>query len=326
MDSPKRRLSEPRVDKFKFYDLVIYAARGSSSARRLATTLGCRRWRDDLPTRYTRRRPYFRGNNSPMVLNWGSTIHPKWLEDERFRLEPNFVNHGDRVKTAINKLAFFQCASRINGVPLPKWTEKRNEALAWIAKGKYAVCRTKLDGSSGSGIVLARSSEECVNAKLYTRLYPKTHEFRVHVFGGQVIDLTQKKLKGGEGVINTRFVRSLDNGWVHAHNGIQLSEADQRILAVASCSVVGGLGLTFGAVDILAILDGDSQDIRPLKSFVVCEVNTGPGLENTQTINAYTKAILRLKTGETISPKSGTEKNDGNIVERISGDQPENSL
>lgn len=325
MDSPKRRLSKPRIDKFKFYDLVIYAARGSNSARRLATTLGCRRWRDDLPTRYTRRRPYFRGNNSPMVLNWGSTIHPKWLEDSRFRLEPSFINHGDRVKTAINKLAFFQHASRIDGVPLPRWTEKRDEALAWIAKGKPAVCRTRLDGSSGSGIVLARSSEECVEAKLYTRLYPKTHEFRVHVFGGQVIDLTQKKLKGGSDArsnANT-FVRSLHNGWVHAHGVLDLSVPDRERMGSACISVVSGLDLVFGAVDVLAILDTPNPEgVRSLKSFVVCEVNTGPGLENKTTIDAYTKAILQLKTGEVTSPKSEAENNNDSTLERVPGDQP----
>jgi hypothetical protein len=312
-----------KIDNFKFYDLVIYAARGSSSARRLATALGARRWRDDLPERYTRRRPYFRGNNSPMVLNWGSTTHPKWLEDSRFHLSPIFVNHADNIKKAVNKLAFFQCASGIDGVPLLTWTVDRAIALGWLGKGKPALCRTKLDGSSGQGIVLARTGEELVEAPLYTRYYPKTHEFRVHVFNGQVIDLTQKKLKGGPNARSdsNTLIRSLDNGWIHAHGLLDLGVLDREILGDGCVSIVSGLGLDFGAVDVLAILEPpNSEGIRSLKSFVICEVNTGPGLENSATIEAYVKAIIALKTGQV------ENKNNVDNLERVPGDQPAGSV
>src|ERR1700761_7509277 len=139
-------MKRPKIDKFKFYDLVIYAARNSMGARRLATALGSRRWRDDLPERYKRRRPFFRGNPSPMVVNWGSTVHPGWLEDPRLRLKPIIVNGGEPVKTAIDKLSFFQRASGIDGVPLPRWTESREDAAKWIEKGRPVVCRTQLGG------------------------------------------------------------------------------------------------------------------------------------------------------------------------------------
>lgn len=308
-----------RIDKFTFYDVVIYAARGSSGARRLATALGARRWRDDLPERYTRRRPYFRGNSSPLVVNWGSTAHPKWLEDRRFQLSPRFANHADHVAAAINKLTFFQLASRIDGVPLLPWTDSKDEALAWIGKGKPAVCRTRLDGSSGRGITLARTAEELVDAPLYTRYYPKTHEFRVHVFDGNVIDLTQKKLKGADnGDTGSRFIRSLDNGWVHAHSDICLLDSGKDTISKACVVLVAGMGLTFGAVDVMAILEGNTDGGRALKSFKICEVNTGPGLENTITIEAYKKAILKYKSGEVVDAE--------NSVEGVSGDQPESSV
>lgn len=314
---------KPKIDRFRFYDLVIYAARGSNGARRLATALGARRWRDDLPARYVRRRPYFRGNSSPMVVNWGSTIHPKWLEDHRFRLNPLFVNHADAVKTAINKLDFFQQASKIDGIPLLKWTDSKDTATSWVEKGKPVLCRTLLGGSSGEGIVLARAVEDLVEAKLYTRYYPKTHEFRVHVFNGKVIDLTQKKLKGGPDVrsdANT-IVRSHDNGWVHGHGAIELGVSDRKSVDAACCKLISGLGLNFGAIDVLAILaPPDADRTRSLKSFVICEVNTGPGLENQVTIYAYTKAILSLK-----SEKSENNK-DARYLERTPGNQPESGV
>ncbi len=257
-----------------------------------------------------------------MVLNWGSTCHPKWLEDRRFRLTPVFVNHADNVKKAIDKLAFFQHASRIDGVPLLKWTSEREAALAWLAKGKHVFCRTKLGGSSGEGIVTATTPESIVDAPLYTRYYPKTHEFRVHVFNGQVIDLTQKKLKGGANVRSesNTLVRSLSNGWAHCHGEMVLDSVSRERMGTACCSLISGLGLQFGAVDVLAIFDPPAElgGGRTLKSFVVCEVNTGPGLENQTTIEAYTKAIIALKN----SVVSKTENNNGSDLERVSGDQP----
>jgi hypothetical protein len=299
------RVRAPKVDKFKFYDLVIYAARGSTGARRLATALGCRRWRDDLPERYTRRRPYFRGNDSPMVVNWGSTVPARWLTDGRFRLNPVWVNSAKAVNSAINKLEFFRqlCsdgkpAGSTVAVPLLKWTTNRDEALEWLKKKdcKGIVARTKLTGSSGQGIVLSTSADSVPTAPLYTRVYPKTHEFRVHVFNGRVIDTTQKKLKGGPNDVADRFIRSHDNGWVHAHDGIDLSSDDRGTIGVGCIAAVLGLDLVFGAVDVLAILEPpDADRVRRLKSYVVCEVNTGPGLENTATIEAYSKAILELK-------------------------------
>lgn len=254
-----------------------------------------------------------------MVLNWGSTIHPKWLEDRRFRLDPTFVNRAECVTKAIDKLAFFQHLSGVDGIPLLKWTAERKTATRWLEKGKPVICRTVLGGSSGKGIVLARTVEELVDAKLYTRHYPKTHEFRVHIFDGQVIDLTQKKLKGGSDVrgnANT-LVRSLDNGWVHAHSEIDLSLPDREKMGRSCSDVISRLGLNFGAVDVLAILDPpDSNRTRSLKSFVICEVNTGPGLENQATIDAYSKAIIQFKTGE-------KTKNHGeqSSLEGISGNQ-----
>jgi hypothetical protein len=253
-----------------------------------------------------------------MVLNWGSTAHPKWLEDRRFRLKPLFVNHADSVKKAIDKLAFFQHLSGVDGVPLLKWTDKRQVALGWLEKGRHVICRKKLGGSSGEGIVLARTAEDLIDAPLYTRYYPKTHEFRVHIFNGQVIDLTQKKLKGGADARASRstLVRSHNNGWVHAHEDIELSVLDREKLVGSCVAAIRGLSLVFGAVDVLAVLEPPNSDgIRILKSFVICEVNTGPGLENTVTIEAYKKAILALKVGP-------LEKNNADNLERVSGDQP----
>lgn len=290
----------PRIDKFKFYDLVIYAARGSTSARRLASALACRRWRDDLPERYSRRRPYFRGNSSPMVVNWGSTRPANWLADPRFRLTPIWINGAEAVQRAVNKAEFFKALEGAE-VPILRNTSNRNVVEKWLEKGFGVVARKTLTGSEGAGIKVMKPGDAVVDAPLYTRYYPKTHEFRLHMWGGKVIDITQKKLRNEDGNTSSadRTIRSHNRGWIHAHDDLVISQPEIETMG-AKCSIcLSKLGLHFGAIDLLAVMDdlvpGSQQ--RRLKSFVICEVNTGPGLENTKTIQAYADTILREKNG-----------------------------
>lgn len=286
------KLNRFQKNKFKFYDLIIYAARSSSAANRLAADLSCRRWRDDLPSRYFRQRPYFRGNNSPVVVNWGSTRHPDWLEDVRFRLKPVWLNSPKVVGRAIDKSEFFR-SLQSSGLPVLKHTHSRSEAEGWLRKGFRVVARKTTTGSGGAGIVVVEPGvNSLLQAPLYTRYYPKTHEFRAHIWQGQLIDFTQKKLRSdASGEIN-RIVRSHDNAWLFAHEHLAVGEPDIAKMAKGSADCIATLGLDFGAVDVLAIVKNGRMD-----SYRICEVNTGPGLENTETINAYTQAILHTKEG-----------------------------
>src|ERR1700688_2475165 len=95
------------VNRFRLYDCIVYANRNSLSARELATALGCRRWRDYLPSRYVRRRPYFRGSKSPLVVNWGSSRPADWLRDPRFQIRTRWINTPESCLRAIDKRAFF---------------------------------------------------------------------------------------------------------------------------------------------------------------------------------------------------------------------------
>lgn len=178
----------------------------------------------------------------------------------------------------------------------------------WLDGGHQVVVRKTTKGSAGRGIrVLSPQNwhgriEDIEEAPLYTRYYPKTHEFRIHVFNGQVIDFTEKKAK--EGVEVDRVVRNHDNGWVHAHNVTPMFWRGRAAIEDASVASVKALGLDFGAVDVLAVLgpfmnEGPTPDDakREVVSFKVCEVNTAPGLENTSTIEAYSKAIIKFYEG-----------------------------
>jgi len=292
----KRLRRAVKVDTFKHYDLVIYAARGSNSARTLATALGCRRWRDDLPERYTRRKAYFRGQRFPLVLNWGSTVRPDWGNIHGSMDACNkagfWLNQQEAVGAAINKLSCFTKLTELE-VPTVKWTTDKAQVTKWLKKGHSVFARSTLTGQGGAGITILTGENATIpDAPLYTRNFPKTHEFRVHVFDGEVIDFAEKKSRLDNGnPIADRLVRNARNGWVFAHENLSASANVQDRLGSLAVRTLGALGLVSGCVDVLSVLDTDND--RTLKNAVVCEVNTGPGLENTVTIEAYKNAILK---------------------------------
>lgn len=121
-------------------------------------------------------------------------------------------------------------------------------------------------------------------APLYTRAIANAGEYRVHVFNGRVI-LYQKKSRrvDDDGNVVTAEgaeadVRNLESNWVYRTGNLRRLERVE-LLAI---DAVRALGLDFGAVDI--IMDGEG-------AVYVLEVNTAPGLGNTNTREAYRRAF-----------------------------------
>jgi hypothetical protein len=272
-------------------DLIVYCDRASNSARTLARVLGCRRWfEDSTPGRKT-------APVVPVVINWGASDAPNWIRPERWpwpnSVKFHMLNSPGNVLVAINKKDTLQKLTEAQ-VPCLEWTGELGETTQeWLAEdGKY-IARTTLTGSSGNGLRVVADAEHQTPAPLFTRYYPKTHEFRVHVFKGEVIDFTQKRLE--EGRQERSIVRSHANGWVHAHTiDGELAPEGIESIKYAGRSAITALGLDFGAADILAVFGKPTRSLegkRRCLHFRVCEVNTGPGLENSATIKAYTDAI-----------------------------------
>lgn len=235
---------------------------GSVSAKALAQALNVRRskgMREFKPR--------------SVVVNWGNgkvTIKGRGL---------TIFNIPSAVAVASNKLHTFRALQRI-GVPTVEFTTSRKEAEGWADENTVIYARQKLTGSSGDGIVVIEYGDRMVDAPLYTKGFNRSHEYRVHVVDGKVVDFTKKRRREGTPEENSH-VKNLSNGWVFCRENVTLPN---RVRA-ASLAAVSGMNLDFGAVDILY---REKEDVAR-----VLEVNTAPGLEGT-TLERYTVAIGKM--------------------------------
>lgn len=273
-------------------DLILYSGRPTNGGRNLRNRLDCRYLRD------VNRRRLARLDGS-LVINWGNTTIPEWLVSNRSIL----VNKPEAIALATSKVRSYE-KFREAGVPTITHTHDGGEAHQWLRDGERVLVRR--DGlSGGRGIVIrdaATDGEFHLGGGVFAAKYfKKTHEYRAHVYKGRVIDITQKKRTtnngaDGDGVdgntrtVYQRVVRSHENGWVHAHEDLHLPGETRTTLGDAAIAACQALGLDFGAVDLLVRFS--KRDPNNMLGYAVCEVNTAPGLENNDTLEAYKQAIL----------------------------------
>lgn len=205
--------------------------------------------------------------NFDLVLTWGTSRVPDWVPKQ-------YINTPDKIRIATDKLLTFQKLLESN-LPIPEFTVDIEEAKSWLPKRKV-VCRTLLRSREGRGIIIAESPEQVVPAPLYVKYCRKTHEYRVHVWKGTIIDVSEKRKRlgsiGGP-------IRNHANGWVFCHNNVNMPVP----VGVAACNAVSALNLDFGAVDVI-------WNQKTGKEYIL-EVNTAPGITG-MTINKYVEATL----------------------------------
>lgn len=200
-----------------------------------------------------------------VVVNWGSGAPPAFAPATT--LNPD-------VGVAQCKLATF---GRLQGagVRVPQWDVDKGEASHF---GFPVVCRTKLRGHSGDGIVIANNADELVDAPLYTKYVKKKDEYRVHTGKHGTIFVQRKARKLGEEKPNWS-VRNLVGGFVFVEPDL-LDQNDDRDDLVwdypkdvrdQAVAALDALGLDFGGVDVLF-------NAKEQKAYVL-EVNTACGLE-----------------------------------------------
>lgn len=242
--------------------------KGSAGAKALAQSLGIKRIK--------LQNSKFKPSAKKIVINWGNSKVPQHFDKCKGVL--NFS-----VGNVSNKLAFF---NRIRDETYCPTFYTNREDAANALNGKNAiVCRTLLNSHSGKGIVIAKTKEELVDAKLYVLYVPKKEEYRVHVFEGVAFHTQRKGRKKDipDDKVNWQ-VRNNANGFCYMTEGIDVPDT---VLEAAE-DAVSKCGLTFGAVDVIW---NDKQQLP-----YVLEINTAPGLFG-RTLEAYTKRITEYLNG-----------------------------
>ena len=239
--------------------------KGSKSAKALAQALGIKQ----IKREGSRFNP--RGKR---VINWGCSELPASVVQNSVVL-----NHPHSVTSAANKATTF-LVLQANDIETPRcfsdWLEAKNY-MALYPKAKV-FCRTKLNGHSGEGIVIAETIDQLVYAPLYTVWERIANEYRIHVFNGKVID-RQRKARSRDvpdDQVNWK-VRNLAGGFIFARGDCQPEDGIED----AAVRAVAALGLDFGAVGVVWTKAG---------RVMVLEVNTACGLMGT-TLDKYTKAF-----------------------------------
>jgi glutathione synthase/RimK-type ligase-like ATP-grasp enzyme len=228
----------------------------STSALLLAKALGVMR---------LRRPTSFRPRAGDVVINWGAAELPG---------PHRTLNNAAAVSRAIDKIATFRALTDA-GVPCVEWTTDQRVASQW----PVVVVRHHTRGSKGSGIEIIERGTQLPRAPLYTKYFPRRHEFRVHVLNGEVIDVQEKRRRAG--TPRTHYsIRQTEQGWVYCRTDVRISDVTRNI----AISSVRALGLDFGAVDLGVRGSGETR---------VFEINTAPGIEGT-TVDNYAAAFRRL--------------------------------
>ena len=271
-------------------DLFIYRQRTGvrGIGRKLARALGAGELSpaDKIPKGY-----------KPVVINYGVSKRPAWLP-EIVKTKGFIANKGSAVIRCADKRKTLEALWEA-GVPTLEYTLHFEDAHQWLDEGHTVFARLQAKGKKGNGIVIVRPGqpiEALPKAPLYTKAFPKTHEFRVHVAFGKVIDFVQKKrmkpdLLAHYGIHAVEEdIRNHKRGWYFSHNKLTVNRkkgAARKNIEKMCLDAAEVLGIDYCAVDILATFDDDNN----LLQAIVCEVNSAPGMSSSITFNAYVEAF-----------------------------------
>ena len=133
-------------------------------------------------------------------------------------------------------------------------------------------------------LCLQRSDVERVRPEVdfFTKYIPCGREYRVHVFSGQVIKISEKILTDQE-KFKVEWIRNFENGFTF-RNPERIPGILKEAIEAAGIAAVQALNLDFGAVDVLLGDDGRAY---------VLEVNTGPGLAD-NSLEVYVRKFAEV--------------------------------
>jgi hypothetical protein len=265
--------------------IVVYPYKlGSESGKKVATALDALRIKAEGD---------YHPRNGDFIVGWGNGHPPIWGGELKGK-DVVFLNRPDKVALSVNKIDTFNLFKK-HGVPHPDWSFHSTDAIKWFNQNHWVCCRQSVEGKDGEGLILAKTKADMVPAKLYTRYMPIAKEFRVYVFGDELLDIREKRrdtdaLKAGK--VN-EYIRTTSGNWVYCQYGFK-TPSDAREVAVAATKA---LGLDFAGVDIIqAKEDGKCYAL---------ETNTAPYVGD-HTVSRLRDAIIKRHkefVTKTIAPK-----------------------
>lgn len=175
------------------------------------------------------------------------------------------LNSREAVANASNKLTMMGLLAA-NNIPIPKFAG-RNVPLDDIKdeNGKYYI-------RSNAGVVRYSDDFNNLTDAYATQPVPnKRREYRVHVFNSKIVAIYEKVPhgKGQEGFTTPALFKSHNCHFRKVDPAISLCDSRGQQIAI---DAVNALGLLFGGVDLIRDKD---------KNYFVCEVNSAPGLNET---------------------------------------------
>lgn len=268
--------------------IILPYKNGSRSGAALANALGLRQIRLAGSSIHRQR--------SKTIINWGNsgrTLPPQGLGSGHYVLNPTVL-----VEIAANKLSTFE--SLKDNTRIPEYTTDYETACEWIEEGCTVVERHTLTGHSGVGVEIVEDVEELsADCPLYVQYVKKQDEYRVHIMGGQVIDVQRKARRSDVPDEDVNWqVRNHQNGFCYMRENVN---PDTDVI-VQALNAIEALGLDFGAVDVI-------WNRYQGKAYVL-EVNTACGLEGT-TLERYKVAFQELLTLGEVTPLEGYELGEG---------------
>lgn len=268
--------------------IILPYKNGSRSGAALANALGVRQIRLAGSSIHRQR--------SKTIINWGNsgrTLPPQGLGSGHYVLNPTVL-----VEIAANKLSTFESIK--DNTRIPEYTTEYETACEWLDEGCTVVERHQLTGHSGAGIEVVEEMEDLsTDCPLYVKYVKKQDEYRVHIMGGEVIDVQRKARRSDVPDEDVNWqVRNHQNGFCYMRENVN---PDTDVI-VQALDAIEALGLDFGAVDVI-------WNAHQNKAYVL-EVNTACGLEGT-TLERYKVAFQELLTLGEVTPLEGYELGEG---------------
>jgi hypothetical protein len=224
----------------------------------------------------------FSGGAGKIILNWGAgtgVFNPKVNG-------ATIWNTPAKVDVAVNKREFFKAMAGEDGPRIPFWFKDLVFAERLLQAGHVLIARDVLESCKGDGIRVVKNKLDIGNSPMYTMKVENTHEFRVYIFNGKVIDSRIKLLARGQEADVDGMRWHEDKYEFCKHEGVELPAdvVKQSELCAAK------LGLMTVGIDV--VFNGDGADLNSPGIATVLEANTAPYLGG-DTAEKYAAAIIK---------------------------------